>query len=302
MNRFQCVADLRADFGVKRLCQVLGISRSSFYYWQATAPARAARQAMGERLTAKIAAVHARSDGTYGVPRITAELRENGVGPVNHKWIARLMKTAGIAGFRIRRRRRTTIADPAATKAPDLLGRDFTATEVNTKYVGEGHHLPPGRRREVLLPRDRDRPRVAPAGRVGDRRPHALRAGHRRPGRGRADPRAAWPERSCTPTAAAQYCSRSFAAACRRAGVIQSMGAVGSSADNAAAESWNATMKRETLQGRKSWSSEREARLELFRWLHRYNTVRRHTRLGHRSPNAYEQVLNRTSTTLATAA
>lgn len=84
--------------------------------------------------------------------------------------------------------------------------------------------------------------------------------------------------------------------------MIQSMGAVGSSADNAAAESWNATMKRETLQGRKSWSSEREARLELFRWLHRYNTVRRHTRLGNRSPISYEQALDRTSITLAAAA
>ncbi|MFE4599851.1 integrase core domain-containing protein [Kitasatospora indigofera] len=52
----------------------------------------------------------------------------------------------------------------------------------------------------------------------------------------------------------------------------------------------------------KGWSSEREARLELFRWLHRYNTVRRHTRLGHRSPITYENALNTTSTTLAQAA
>lgn len=100
----------------------------------------------------------------------------------------------------------------------------------------------------------------------------------------------------------AQYTSRAFADACRRAGVRQSMSAVGSSADNAAAESWNATMKRETLQNRKSWSSEREARLKLFRWLHRYNTVRRHSRLGHRSPITYEHALDRTSTTLTQAA
>ncbi|RAG80759.1 IS3 family transposase [Streptacidiphilus pinicola] len=99
-----------------------------------------------------------------------------------------------------------------------------------------------------------------------------------------------------------QYSSRAFADACRRAGVRQSMGAVGSSADNAAAESWKATMKRETLQGRKSWSSEHEARLELFRWLHRYNTVRRHSRLGHRSPITHEHAPDRTSTTLAQAA
>ncbi|MFJ1566054.1 transposase, partial [Streptomyces erythrochromogenes] len=100
----------------------------------------------------------------------------------------------------------------------------------------------------------------------------------------------------------AQYTSRMFADACRRAGVRQSMSAIGSSADNALAESFNATFKRETLQGRKSWSSEREARLDAFRWLHRYNTRRRHSRLGHRSPIAYETASETTSTTLAPAA
>ncbi len=68
----------------------------------------------------------------------------------------------------------------------------------------------------------------------------------------------------------AQYTSRVLADACRRAGVRQSMSAMGSSADNALAESFNATFKRETLQGRKHWSSEREARRDAFHWLHRY--------------------------------
>ncbi|MGW2546749.1 IS3 family transposase, partial [Kitasatospora sp. NPDC001574] len=106
-------------------------------------PERGARQAADVRATARIRAVHAASDGTYGVPRVTAELRDQG-DVVNHKKVARLMKTAGIAGFQIRRRRRTTIADPAAAKAPDLIGRDFTATEVNTKYVGDITYLPVG--------------------------------------------------------------------------------------------------------------------------------------------------------------
>lgn len=92
----------------------------------------------------------------------------------------------------------------------------------------------------------------------------------------------------------AQHTSRAFAHACRQAGVRQSMSAVGSSADNALAESFNATFKRETLQGRKHWSSEREARC----WLNRYNTRRRHSRLGQRSPIAYETALDTTSTTL----
>jgi transposase InsO family protein len=79
------------------------------------------------------------------------------------------------------------------------------------------------------------------------------------------------------------------------------MSAVGSSADNAAAESFNATFKRETLQGRRAFTNARDARLTSFRWLHRYNTVRRHSRLGHQSPTTYERT-QATSTTLAEAA
>ncbi len=80
------------------------------------------------------------------------------------------------------------------------------------------------------------------------------------------------------------------------------MSKVGSSADNALAESFNATFKRETLQGRRAFTDERDARLTAFRWLHRYNTVRRHSRLGQQSPNAYERAARTTSTTLAQAA
>ncbi|MEU3657974.1 DDE-type integrase/transposase/recombinase, partial [Streptomyces sp. NPDC032161] len=100
----------------------------------------------------------------------------------------------------------------------------------------------------------------------------------------------------------AQYTSRAFAEACRSAGVRQSMSAVGSSADNAAAESFNATFERETLKGRKGWPNEREARLDAFRRLSRYNTRRRHSRLGQRSPIAYENTFHSASTTLAQAA
>jgi transposase InsO family protein len=80
------------------------------------------------------------------------------------------------------------------------------------------------------------------------------------------------------------------------------MSAIGSSADNALAESFNATFKREILEGAKGWISEREARLAAFRRLHRYNTRRRHSCLGQRSPIAYETASTATSTTLAQAA
>ena len=85
-----------------------------------------------------------------------------------------------------------------------------------------------------------------------------------------------------------QYTSSSFQAMCRRFGVVQSMGRVGSSADNALAESVNAALKRETLQGAKRWVSDLECRREVFRWLVRYNSRRRHSSLGYRAPVDFE--------------
>jgi transposase InsO family protein len=126
---------------VKRLCTILGIARSSFYYWRRTTAARAVRQAADAQLSARIRKVHQGSDDTYGVPRITAELREEGQ-RINHKRVARLMRTIGLAGLRLRRRHRTTVTDPAAAKATDLIGRDFTAEVVNTRYVGDITYLP----------------------------------------------------------------------------------------------------------------------------------------------------------------
>lgn len=299
MNRFQFVADHQRRYGVKRLCAILGIVRSSYYYWCATAADRAARQASDARLAARIRVVHQESDGTYGVPRITAELREAGE-QVNHKRIARVMRSINLAGVRLRRRHRTTIADPASAKAPDLIGRDFSATEPNTRYVGDITYLPleGGKFLYLATVIDLASRRLAGWAITDHMRTElvtdALAAAERT--------RDSLAGAVLHTDHGAQYTSRAFADACRRVGVRQSMSAIGSSADNALAESFNATFKRETLQGRKHWPTAREARLDAFRWLHRYNTRRRHSRLGHRSPIAYETASRTTSTTLTPAA
>jgi transposase InsO family protein len=295
VNRFQFVADHHRRYGVKRLCQVIGIARSSFYHWKATAADRTARAAADDRLAARIRSVHRESGGTYGVPRITAELREAGH-RVNHKRVARVMRGIGLSGVRLRRRHRTTIADPAAAKAPDLIQRDFTAQAPNTRYVGDITYLPIAdgtfcylatvmdlysRRLVGWAIADHMRSELVIGALTAAQRTRGSLAGaifHTDHG--------------------AQYVSRAFAQACQVAGVIQSMGAVGSSADNAAAESLNAAFKRETLQGAGSWATAREARLAAFDWLHRYNTRRRHSYLGQRSPIAYENSLDSTSATL----
>jgi transposase InsO family protein len=298
VNRFQFVADHSERYGVKRLCRILGVARSSFYHWKATAAARAGRQAADAELAERIRAAHEASDGTYGVPRITAELRDGGE-PVNHKRIARVMRGIGLAGLRLRRRHRTTVADPAAAKAPDLIGRDFTATATNERYVGDITYLPVGERGFLYLATviDLCSRRLAGwaiadhmrADLVIDALNSALRA------------RGSLAGAIMHTDHGAQYTSKAFAAACTAAGVRQSMSAVGSSADNALAESFNATFKRETLQGRRAFANEREARLTSFGWLNRYNTVRRHSRLGQQSPITYESI-QATSTTVAAAA
>ncbi|MFJ3996490.1 IS3 family transposase [Streptomyces parvus] len=300
VNRFQCVAELQRRYGVKRLCSILGVSRSSFHYWRRTAADRAARQAADARLASRIRAVHQESDGTYRAPRITAELRKTGGKVVNHKRVARIMRASGIEGVRLPRRHRTTVSDPAAAKAPDLIGRDFTADRPNTKYVGDTPCLPIEGGKFRYLATVIDLASRRPAGWAiadhirADLVTNALAAAVRT--------RGSLAGSIMHTDHASQYTSRILTEACRSARVQQSMSAIGSSADNALAESFNATFKRETLQTRKSWPTERKAHLDAFQWLHRHNTRRRHSHLGQRSPIAYENALHHTPTTLAQAA
>ena len=145
MSRFQFVADNSATFadrgGVKRLCELVEVERSSYYAWLNAAPAREERARADAELAARIRAVHA-EDNTCGVPRITAELNDNAPAGarVNHKRVARVMRLEGIRGYVKKRRVRTTIPEPSGQKHPDLLKRDFTAEATNRRYVGDIAH------------------------------------------------------------------------------------------------------------------------------------------------------------------
>jgi transposase InsO family protein len=296
VSRFQFVDDHRGAFGVKRLCRVLEVSRSGFYRWLKGAPARMERARSDARLSRRIREIHKESDGTYGVPRITAELQEAGI-EVNHKRVARVMARIGLQGVHLRRKVRTTVPEPSATPVPDLLRRDFTAVEPNAKYVGDITYLPVGDGQFLYLATVLDLCSKRLAGwSIADHMrtelvTDALRAAARTRG-GTLDGAIFHSDNG------AQYASKDFANVCRELGVTRSRGAVGTSADNAAAESFNASLKRETLQGRKRWPGAREARLAVFRWVTRYNTRRRHSAIGQISPIAFEQ----RSATLADAA
>ena len=299
MSRFQFVADHLHAFEVKWLCAIVEVARSSFYAWLAGAEGRAARQAADQVLAERIRVVHS-EDNTYGAPRITAELND-GVPDgerVNHKRVARVMRANGIAGYRRRRRVRTTVADPADQKVPDLLKRDFTATQINTRYVGDITYLPLGIGGNLYLATVIDCCSRRVAGwAIADHMRTELVADALNAA---AALRGSLAGAVFHADHGSQYTSKDFAQLCTALGVTQSMGGVGSSADNALAESFNATLKREILQDRSCWPDAATCRREVFRWLARYNTKRRHSRCRHSSPATFERTL--TTATLPEAA
>jgi transposase InsO family protein len=298
VSRFQFVAENSATFEVKRLCELVEIERSSYYAWLAAAPAREERARADAELAERIRAIHG-ADNTVGAPRITAELNDHAPAGerVNHKRVARVMRLEGIRGYVKKRRVRTTVPEPSGQKCPDLLGRDFTAEAPNRRYVGDITYLPLADGTNLYLATvidcysrrlvgwaiaDHMRTELvedalhAAAATRGNLRGAIFHSDH-----------------------GSVYCSKAYAKLCTKLGVTQSMGAVGSSADNALAESFNATMKREVLQDAACWTDEPACRRQVFTWLVRYNTRRRHTRCGYLSPSTYEA---RRAATLPTAA
>ena len=288
MSRFQFVADHQNTFEVKWLCEVIDVARSSFYAWLAGAGARVARTAADQALEARIRMVHA-EDSTYGAPRITAELNDGApeTERVNHKRVARVMRTAGIAGYRRRRRVKTTVADLASQKVPDLLNRDFTAAAPNAKYVGDITYLPLATGGNLYLATVIDccSRRVAGWAIADHMRTELVADALRAAG----SLRGGLIGSIFHSDHGSQYTSTDFAALCTDLSVTQSMGGVGSSADNALAESFNAALKREVLQDDSYWDDAATCRREVFRWLARYNTKRRHSHCRYLSPAAYEK-------------
>ena len=302
MTRFQFVADHRDAFEVKRMCQLVEVCRSAFYAWEAGVDARVARQAADDELAARVRAVHAAepSNRAYGAPRVTAELNDGAAAGqrVNHKRVARVMAEHGIAGIRLRRRVRTTIGEPADEHVPDLLKRDFTADAPNVKYVGDITYLPCADGSNLYLATVIDCfSRRLVGWSIGDHMRTELVADALLAA---AATRGGLAGAIFHGDHGAQYTSRAYAALYSQLGVTRSMGAVGSSADNALAESCNATLKRETLAGASGWSTPAEARRAVFAWIARYNTRRRHSACGQTSPNDYEA--RQAPATLPTAA
>jgi len=145
VSRYRCVdAHKAAGFPVVAACDAAGVSPSAYYAWAARhqqTPSPARRQEA--ELVTEIRTIHAESAGTYGSPRVTAELGRRGW-RVNHKRVARLMAAHGIVGHRPRRRRGLTKADSATPPAPDLVGRLFDPEQPDRIWVSDLTYIPTG--------------------------------------------------------------------------------------------------------------------------------------------------------------
>jgi len=129
----------QAKFAVSLLCSVLGVSRSGYYAWLGRGPS--ARDLEDRRLTETVVSIHKKSKGTYGVPRVHAELKANGE-KVGANRVRKLMVRERIKGVTRRRGFKTTIRDQERRPAPDLVQRDFTATGRDELWVADITYVP----------------------------------------------------------------------------------------------------------------------------------------------------------------
>jgi transposase InsO family protein len=143
VTRYRCVDDRKAEgFAVAHACTAAGVSRAAYYAWASTRRAGPTLAERAEaRLIARIRRIHTRSDGTYGSPRMTRQLRREGQ-RVNHKRVERLMRHHQIVGHRPRRRRSLTRPDETAAPAPDLIARLFDPDRPDVAWCGDITYIP----------------------------------------------------------------------------------------------------------------------------------------------------------------
>jgi len=268
-------------FPIARMSRVLEVSRSGFYAWSNRRPSQRARE--DGRLAAEIRKIHEESHGTYGAPRIHAELRARGT-HVGRKRVARIMRQEGIRGASRRRWTCTTVRDRRAAVAPDLVKRDFRAQGPNQLWVADITYVPTWAGfLYVAVVLDAWSRRVVGWAFATHLRVELVLAALQMAVR-RRQPRGVihHSDQGC------QYSSVAFGNRCRQAGVRPSMGSVGDAYDNALCESFFATLECELIDRTRLRTPE-EAERAVFEFIEGwYNLHRRHSALNYDSPMEYE--------------
>lgn len=297
MTLYRFVDDQKADgFPIERVCDIAGVSTSAYYHWKAH---RDGIPTVGEleerRLVKTIRQIHDDSDGTYGSPRVTVELRHRGWA-VNHKRVERLMRIHNIVGYAPKQKRVTTIGGGAHGIADRVRG-DFVPDAPDVTWCGDISYIPTwegflylsfvedlaSRRVLGLSMANHMRAEL-----VGDALSAAV--GVRR---GDVAGVVFHTDRG------SQYTSSEFGELCDRHGVLQSVGRTGVCWDNAPAESFLATLKKE-LVNRRVFRTRAEARVAIRYWVEAwYNRRRLHSGLDYQSPTRWEDHYRHTTETLA---
>jgi putative transposase len=275
------------EYPVQKLCATFEVSRSGYYTWrQAKDSLRLQRD---RTLQAQIATIHARSRGTYGSPRMTVELREQGERVGRHR-VARLMRATGLQG-RQKRRYRVMTTDSRHTEpiAPNHLGMIAPPTQLDRVWVSDITYVPT-REGWLYLAGVLDRcSRFLVGWAMGESLDAALPIAAMRMALEQRRPRPGLLHHS---DRGVQYASDPYRALLADHRVIASMSRKGNCYDNAVMESFWSTLKSELIY-RRDFATRAEARTAIFDYIEGfYNRSRRHSALGYKSPLAYESNLN----------
>ena len=268
--------------------RLLGVSRQGFYNWRRRPVC--SRHQEDARLRDLIIAIHTRSRGNYGMPRIFDELRYDHGVRCSGKRVRRLMRQLGIRGAHRRRYRKTTERDASLAVAPDLMNRDFSATRPDEKYVADITYIRTweGWLYLAVILDVFSRRIVGWAMGTTLHSELVVKAFEMAVRRRQAKGAIAHSDQGC------QYSSLTYGRRIREAGLVQSMGSRGDCFDNAMAESFFATLECELLDKEK-FQTRDQARAKVFDFIEAfYNTQRRHTSLslpglGMQSPAGFER-------------
>jgi putative transposase len=276
-------AEKASGVPVSLMCELMEVSRSGYYEWATRAPSD--RELSDAWLTEKIREIHAENRGVYGAPRIHAELRmEHGIN-VGRKRVERLMQAAGISGLVVRKRGRTTIAVQGVRIADDLVKRQFRPDRPDVLWIADFSYLCTWEGWLYLAAVQDAFSRLIVGWCMADHMREELVLDALRMALRRRRPEPGLIHHS---DHGSQYVSLGFGQACQQVGIARSMGSVGDCYDNAVAETFFATIKKELVH-RRSWPTRQELTSEVFEYIEGfYNPRRRHSTLGMLSPADFE--------------